>query len=145
MPEINKNWIDAQLSEAKTPALTANYIRHLLVSWSEITDVIPDNVAKSVVEQFSKLALGHTLIERKQGTETWVQAEPGRIKVGDEVLVRSDAFTGELATIHNGRRGRVVAVRYGDIIVNSTDGIEPFLNGTHYSPIHLQKLILTDD
>lgn len=65
---------------------------------------------------------------------------PGRLVVGDEVLVREDAFSGELAPIHNGRRGRIVAIRYGDIIVNSTDDMQPSLVGTHYSPYHLLKL-----
>jgi hypothetical protein len=73
--------------------------------------------------------------------EKWIPGMAGRMKVGDIVLIRPDAFEGELGQIHNGRRGKVVAVRYGDIIVNSIDDIEPKLNGTHYNPMHLLKLV----
>ena len=39
------------------------------------------------------------------------------------------------------RRGKVVGVRYGDIIFKSTDNKEPILDGSHYSPYQLQKRI----
>jgi hypothetical protein len=42
--------------------------------------------------------------------------------------------------MHNGRRGRVVAVRYGDVIFNSTDNKKPLLEGAHYPPNFLEKL-----
>ena len=45
--------------------------------------------------------------------------------------------------LHNGRRGVVVGVRYGDVIVKMTDGKEPALEGAHYPPQKLEKLILT--
>jgi hypothetical protein len=35
----------------------------------------------------------------------------------------------------------VVAVRYGDIIIKTTDGKEPVLDGSHYSPYKLEKLV----
>jgi PHP family Zn ribbon phosphoesterase len=96
---------------------------------------------KRSIKIFSNLALGQPIVDTKKVNESWTDAMPGRLKVGDEVMVRIDAFTGELATIHNGRRGKVVAVRYGDIIVNSIDGLEPELKGTHYNPMQLQKLV----
>jgi hypothetical protein len=45
----------------------------------------------------------------------------------------------KLGTIHNGRRGSVVGVRYGDVIFNDTDGKNPPLKGVHYSPYKLEK------
>jgi hypothetical protein len=57
--------------------------------------------------------------------------------------VRADAFEGQLGTLHNGRRGVVVGVRYGDVIIKTTDGKTPVLEGAHYPPDKLEKLILT--
>jgi photosystem II stability/assembly factor-like uncharacterized protein len=63
----------------------------------------------------------------------------GQISVGDIVRVKHDAYTGDLAYIHNGRRGIIVATRSGDIIFNSTDDFEPKLESVHYRPEVLQK------
>jgi hypothetical protein len=91
---------------------------------------------------FSKLALGHIVIKEKKN-ETWVPVRPGDIKVTEIVRVRADAFDGELGMVHNGRKGVVVGVRYGDVIIKSTDGKEPVLEGAHYPPQKLEKLILS--
>ena len=88
---------------------------------------------------FSKLALGHAFI-RENKKENWVQARAGDLRVGDSVRIKFDAFTGDKGTVSNGRLGKVVAVRFGDIIVKSTDGKTPELNGVHYSPDVLEKL-----
>jgi hypothetical protein len=93
---------------------------------------------------FSKLALGHAYIKETKN-ELWVPVRPGDIKVGDEVRVRADAYQGDLGTIHNGRRARIVAVRYGDVIIKTTDGKAPELDGAHYPPQVLEKLVLTVD
>jgi translation initiation factor IF-1 len=69
----------------------------------------------------------------------WVPVTPGQIKPGDKVRVRPDAFTGELARIHNGRLAEVIKVVYGDVIVKSTDGRKPRLEATHYPPQHLER------
>jgi hypothetical protein len=66
---------------------------------------------------------------------------PGQIKVADVVRVKPDAFDGELGETHNGREGVIVAIRSGDVIFRSTDDKKPLLDGTHYSPYHLQKRI----
>ena len=67
--------------------------------------------------------------------------QPGNIKVAEVVRVKADLFDGELGPIHNGRVCRVVGVRYGDVIVKSIDDRTPVLDGTHYSPHDLQKLV----
>lgn len=38
-------------------------------------------------------------------------------KVGDEVKVRMDAYTGEAGARHNGRIGKIVGIFEGDIAV----------------------------
>jgi hypothetical protein len=73
--------------------------------------------------------------------EVWVPVRPGDIRVAEKVRVRFDAFGGELGTIHNGRVGVVVGVRYGDVIIKTTDGKEPVLEGAHYPPDKMEKLI----
>jgi hypothetical protein len=71
----------------------------------------------------------------------WIPLQPGQVTVADVVRVKADAFSDKLGPIHNGRKGTVVAVRYGDIIVNSTDGKTPELKGVHYSPYKLEKRV----
>ena len=68
----------------------------------------------------------------------WKPLTPGQIKPGDKVRVRLDAFSGELAAIHNGRLGEVIKTEYGDVIIKSTDNRLPKLDGSHYSPYHLE-------
>jgi hypothetical protein len=140
MPKIDKEWVIKQLVENIVQPKVGDAVISLIKVWSE-TEIDTPESQKEVIKIFSKLALGQPIVGQKKENEIWEPAMPGRIRVGDEVMIRTDAFTGELAPMHNGRRGRVVAVRYGDIIVNSTDGLEPELKGTHYSPMHLQKLI----
>jgi hypothetical protein len=91
---------------------------------------------------FSKLALGTVLVQPEVASnEVWIPALPGQLVVGDEVRVLANAFSDSVGVSHNGRRGRVVAIRYGDVIFKSTDGKEPVLEGTHYSPYKLEKRI----
>ena len=42
---------------------------------------------------------------------------------------------------HNGREGVVTAIRSGDIIVKTNDDRLPQLDGAHYSPDKLEKMI----
>jgi len=57
------------------------------------------------------------------------------------VRVKLDAYQGSTGSLHNGRRGKVVGIRYGDIIFKSNDNREPILDGAHYSPHQLQKRV----
>ena len=93
-----------------------------------------------IVELFSKLALGHAIVKENKN-ETWIPAQAGQIVVADEVRVKWNAFDGDMGKTHNGRRGKVVSIRYGDIIVKTTDGKEPMLDGFHYTPQQLEKRI----
>jgi hypothetical protein len=138
MPEVNIEWVKSQMEEAKVKVGVGNGILKLLEKWQGIT--LSDSQAKDVLELFSKLALGHSIVPEKPD-EVWVDAQPGAIIVGDEVRVKADAYNGSTGAIHNGRRGKVVGVRYGDIIFKSTDDKTPVLDGTHYTPHLLQKRI----
>lgn len=138
MSEIDYDWVKAQLTEARVRRGPGDAVLALLKAWEDID--LSDDLAKEAVTIFSKLALNHALVEDK-GTEVWAPAQAGQLKVADEVRVKSDAFDGKLGKTHNGRRGKVIAIRYGDIIVNSTDNKTPNLDGAHYSPYHLEKRI----
>jgi hypothetical protein len=138
MPEVNIDWVKSQMEEAKVKVGVGNGVLKLLEKWQGIT--LSDSQAKDVLELFSKLALGHSILPEKPD-EVWVDAQPGAIIVGDEVRVKADAYDGSTGAIHNGRRGKVVGVRYGDIIFKSMDDKTPVLDGTHYTPYLLQKRI----
>ncbi len=140
MPEVNNEWVRQQLDAAKAKVGSGTAVLKLLEVWAKETKLSPA-LAKEAVEMFSKLALNIPLIEEKNDGEVWIQAQPGQLTVGDEVRVLADAFADTTGTTHNGRRGKIIAIRYGDIIVNSTDGKTPELNGAHYSPYKLEKRV----
>jgi hypothetical protein len=101
---------------------------------------LTDEQREKAIEMFSKLALGHAFVKDKKG-EVWIPARPGDIRVSEIVRVRADAFSGDIGTLHNGRQGVVVGVRYGDVIIKSNDGKTPTLDGAHYPPDKLEKLV----
>jgi len=138
MPEVDYDWIRAQMQGARVKVGVGNAIMKLLKTWETLN--ISDPQAKEIMQYFPQLALTHSIIPEPP-EEKWIDAQPGSINVGDEVRVKSDAYDGKTGTIHNGRRGRVVGVRYGDVIFKSNDNKEPLLDGTHYAPYQLQKRI----
>jgi len=141
MPQIDKQWVLEQLEAAKVKVGSGKAILKLLEAWGEIPE-LSDKMTEEVMTIFPKLALGHVLkLEENEDDYTWIPLQPGQVTVADVIRVKSDAFSDKLGPIHNGRRGTVVAVRYGDIIVNSTDGKSPELKGVHYSPYKLEKRV----
>jgi len=138
MEPINYTWVSEQLASAKVRKMVGNSVIKLLKSWEEME--VEDKFAEETLEAFKHLALGHSLVAPYKD-EVWVPVIPGQIKVADKIRVKHDAFKGKAGAVHNGRRGVVVAVRYGDIIIRSNDNKEPFLDGAHYSPFQLEKRI----
>lgn len=139
MPEINREWVIEQLEAAKVKVGSGKAILKLLDAWAEIPK-LSDNMTEEVLNVFPKLARGHVLkTEENEDDYRWEDLQPGQITVGDVVRVKADAFDGNLGAMHNGRRGKVVAVRYGDVIFKSTDNRDPILDGVHYSPYKLEK------
>jgi len=139
MPEINFDWVRQQMQDAKVKIGTGNALLALLETWN--AQNLSDNQVKETIEYFSKLAAGKNIHEDKPVNELWVPAMPGQLTVGDEVRVLSDAFSDKAGVSHNGRRGKIIAIRYGDVIFKSTDGKDPVLEGTHYSPYKLEKRV----
>lgn len=141
MPELDMGWVKAQLQAAKVRKPVGDATLKLVELFDSFENLTPE-FKNQTIEMFSKLALGHIIIKENKN-ENWVPVRPGDIRVTETVRVRADAFDGELGMVHNGRRGVVVGVRYGDVIIKSTDGKEPLLEGAHYPPQKLEKLILS--
>lgn len=140
MTQVNYEWVKEQLTAARVQQAQGDAVLHLLEGW-ETTPISDPGMSKEVLEIFSALAQGHALSESAEKDEVWIQMVAGQITVGDDVRVRHDAFDGPDGAVHNGRRGKVVGVRYGKVIVRTTDGRDPALDGVHYSPQHLEKRI----
>lgn len=141
MPELNREWIKEQLEAAKVKVGSGKAILKMLDAWEGLPSLSPA-ILKEVLDVFPKLVSGIPLSEEESEDDyQWIDLKPGNIVVGDIVKVKLDAFSEKLGTIHNGRRGVVIGIRYGDVIVNDTDKKSPSLKGVHYSPYKLEKRI----
>lgn len=138
MGNIDFDWVKSQLTEAKVRRGAGDAALVLLQAWDNL-GLANEELAKEAVAIFSRLAQGHALVS-EDGSEVWIPVIPGQLKVTDVVRIKYNAFDGDLGKIHNGRVGVITAIRYGDIIVKSTDSKKPVIDGSHYSPYHLEKL-----
>jgi len=138
MANLDMKWVKEQLQAARVRKPVGDATMKLIELFDSI-ELTEEHQSKTI-EMFSLLAKGHTFVKDKKD-EVWVPVRPGDIRVAERVRVRFDAFGGELGTIHNGRVGVVVGVRYGDVIIKTTDGKEPVLDGAHYPPDKLEKLV----
>lgn len=135
MSNVEFNWVQDQLDRSSTPQDITIAVLALLDKWEEL-GVSGENERKAL-DLFAKLAQGHAIVADK-AEELWLEVQPGLVAKGDTVRVKADAFKGELGKFHNGRVGRVVSVRGGDVIMRSTDN-GPLIDGGHYSPHALEK------
>lgn len=137
----NMDWVREQMTAAKVRQSVGTSVLRLMEVWDTMNH--KPETAKETVEIFSKLALGHALVETEDENfdGTWVPAMAGQIKVTDIVRVKLDAFDGPAGVMHNGRIAKIVGIRYGDIVVKSVDGKTPVIDGAHYKPHMLEKLI----
>lgn len=138
MSEIDPKWVEEQFIKARLKVGVGKAVLKLIDTWSSVN--LKGQDVDTAFAIAAKLVQGHAIVEERKD-EKWLPVQPGFIKVNDTVRVMSDAFDGELGTIHNGRRGVVTAIRSGDIIIKTNDGVEPLLDGVHYSPYKLEKLI----
>lgn len=140
MPNVDTDWVKEQFIQTKTRKAVGDAVLKLLATWDELKERTGKNDAE-IVEIFAKLSMGHALIKENKD-ENWTPARAGDLKVTDIVRVKFDAFDKSSGRNHlNGRRGKVVGVRYGDIVVKSTDEKTPVLDGVHFRPENLEKLI----
>jgi hypothetical protein len=143
MSEIDINWVKEQMTAARLKQSVGTSILRLFEVWNTMNH--ENDTARETVDAFSRLALGHALVDPTPDElkGIWVAAQPGQLKITDIVRVKSDAYDGKLGQMHNGRIGKIVGIRYGDIVVKTIDNKEPQLNGSHYSPHILDKLVQT--
>jgi hypothetical protein len=139
MPNVDYDWVKAQLTEAKIKRGPGDAVIKLLETWEQLKIDDP-KMMEEALQILGVLAMGHSLLA-PYADEVWVEATPGQLKIADEVRIKTDAFQGDTGRVHNGRRGTIVGIRYGDIIVRSTDNKKPLLDGAHYSPFHLEKRV----
>jgi hypothetical protein len=141
---VDEIWVQDQLDGAGIDKPTQDVVKTLLSSWDGME--VPDNLQEgsalaTLIETFATLAQGHGL-RPVETEEVWVPVQRGFVHTGDEVRVRHDAFDGKVGLYHNGRRGKVVAVRSGDIVFRSTDTISPPIDGARYQPDKLERRVL---
>ena len=136
--QVNYEWVKDQFTEAKVRVGVGKAVLKMLETW-ETLELTPEQ-ARQALEILQDLGMGHSLVLVAKD-EVWVDARRGDLAIGDRVRVMHDAFDGDLGAIHNGRQGVITAIRSGDIIVKSTDGKRPTIDGIHYQPEKLQKRI----
>ena len=144
MADTNMDWVKEQLTQNKTKKAVGDSVLKLLATWDEVkqkNESLKTINPQDIIDIFSKLSMGHALIKEDKN-EKWAKAQIGQIKVADTVRVAFNAFDESTGKSNlNGRRGRIVAVRSGDIIVKTDDGKLPVLDGVHIRPEFLEKLI----
>ena len=134
--ELDLSWAKDQIANSRVPVPVGRAILALLTAWAELE--FPNEEQRDrALELFGKLAKDEAVYEETEHVYRPVMVGFD-IQVGNTVRVRHDAFTGDLAHSHNGRVGRVLAKRNGDIIVRSTDDKKPYLDMAHYPPSVLE-------
>ena len=136
MPTVDFDWVKSQLSRKKPRKISGDAAITLLNVWDGL-EFPNEHQEQEALELFTSLAGNKALVAESE--EKWVSAQAGfMLTVGNEVRVRADAFAGEAGRLHNGRRGRIVAKRSGDIIVKLTDGLKGDGESVHYPPSALE-------
>ena len=134
--ELDLSWASDQIASARVPVPIGNAVLSLLRTWGEIQFPTAEQ-QKQALDLFGSLAKAEAVVD--ESPATWAPVQIGlMVNVGDTVRVRKDAFDGAAGRTHNGRVGRVLAKRSGDIIIRTTDGKTPFLDGAHYPPTALE-------
>lgn len=134
--KFDREWALDQLAAAQVNLPVGNAVVKLINAWKEIPEFKDPAKQKEVLELFGKLINGEA-IAAEDGD--WVAAEAGfTLSTGQVVRISPTAFKGHLGQMHNGRIVKVVARRWGDIIVDSVDGKQPELRGAHYPPNVIQ-------
>lgn len=137
MMDINWDWVKDQLEKARVPQEHATSVTRLLETLETMR--LSDDPLRSVLDTFQRLSLGYTIVP-DSANERWVEVLPGNYAIGNTVRVKSDAYDGKKSTLHNGRRGRVVAVRSGKTVV-LYDDTENNEEQYYHDPSVLERLV----
>lgn len=137
-----KVWAKQQVEAAEIPEGTAQALLSVYHTWLNMMPTEPDD-APQALQVFNDLVNGHAIEYHKPGDtpEVWTAIRLGNVRRGDYVRVKRGAYSGEAGECHNGRRGPVVRVTNGDVVVKYDDGLAPDFGimGTHHPPYNLEK------
>jgi hypothetical protein len=137
---VDENWVREQLDSAGVSDDVRSAVTSMLLNGWDGLEIEDDDKIENILEVFSTLAQGHGLRAEKT-EEAWIPVERGFVSTGDIVRVKHDAFDGKTGLYHNGRVGKVVAVRSGDYVFRSTDGKSPEIDGARYHPDSLERRV----
>lgn len=140
MGKVSKDWVKEQFIQVKVKVGVGKAILRMLETWEEID--LKEQDARQALQLLAKLGMNEYIVPPKEG-DFWADTQPGFIKVSDIVRVRPDAYSEpELASLHNGKKGVIVAIRSGDVIVKYDDKLEgPSSMDSRHSPYKLQKKV----
>lgn len=134
--KFNREWALSQLAAAQVNLPVGNAIVKLIDAWESSPEMKDVEQTKEALKLFVMLAQGQPIVE---DLDQWEPAEAGfTLTTGQIVRVSPSAYVGNLGRIHNGRLVKVVARRWGNIIVDSVDGKMPELRSAHYPSNVLQ-------
>lgn len=140
MTDDKDKWLEDQLIKFEVPEKFRDPITRMVkMAWFFETNFgLDQETFKRMLETVTELAKGHNIAPENPG-EVWVQAKPGVLVIRDVVRVKTDAYSGETGSMHNGKHGVITAIRYGDIHV-LYDGVTG-ANTVRHSPHALEKRI----
>jgi len=137
-----KAWARQQLAAAEVPDALATGILSVYDTWLNMMPADTDE-QQQALKIINDLIMGKSIsyTDPEATPEEWYEVRLGNIRRGDYVRVMSDAYTGDAGMRHNGRRGPVLRVTNGDVIVRYDDGLSPDFGimGSHHSPYKLEK------
>lgn len=134
--EIDMEWVKSQLGNARVGVSVGIAVIELIRTFATL-NFPTESLRDQALDLFTKLAKSEAIIEETEAV--YAPALAGfNIMVGNEVRVRADAFSGLAGRAHNGRVGKVVAKRNGDVVVRITDDKFPKMESAHYPPSALE-------
>lgn len=134
--KFDREWALDQLAAAQVNLPVGNAVVKLIDAWIEGANGLPLEKQKESMDLFTRLVKGENIAPEEGDWET--VAAGFALSTGQIVRISPTAFQGNLGRMHNGRLVKVVARRWGDIIVDSVDGKNPELRGAHYPPSVIQ-------
>lgn len=137
--ELDYVHVHDQLKKMRATVAVEDGVKALAETLNDLA--LSVDTAREAVEALAELVKGHSLLP-SETEEAWAPCIPGMVHTGDVVRVRHDAFSGSTGRIHNGRVGKVLFVRSGDISVRSTDDLDPFLDGARYRAENLEYRVV---
>lgn len=137
------DWAHRRIEAALTlPAETRRELEVVFDTWLSspaLRASLSERASRDAVLHVLELVLSGYDESDDETPVKWQQARNGAVRVGDTVRVKPDAYSGAAGAYHNGRVCRVVAMRYGDIIVR--DDADPDYTGQHHQAAALQRQV----